>query len=485
MNKKSKNKNIFYITTGILFISIFIGSITLAFSGDDYWWHLKAGEWIYQNKQVPKQGILSWYAMQENIPWFAHEWLFELFIYIINIFLGPLRAAYLYIAMASGILAVLLYKLTHKDLLKNIIVFLLMTLAVFYMYIGVISPRPHLLTLSFFILLIKVCENIKNDDKYNKYFLFIPIAILWSNWHGGSSTLLYILPLIYFVGNIFSFELGKIESIRIKRPSRFIKFALINAACIIINPRGFSLYIYPYSYTDEQTRYISEWASTNLRTHPIQIIFIIGICIFLIITIQKLLFSDIMMIGAFMVLSLKSVRFTTWLAIVIMLLASKYTPYMKSVYYEKYYHYFSAFMGIVLCILSGMVFVSIPNYNNFNMIQISYEAIEILQEEKPERLFNGYNYGSYLTYWDIPVFVDGRADMYDGYNLQEAVHLSMFDRYDDLNTSEIVEKYDFDYFIDSKSSLIADWLEDRPDQYEKIYEFNNIDENIIVIYKRR
>ena len=43
---------------------------------------------------------------------------------------------------------------------------------------------------------------------------------------------------------------------------------------------------------------------------------------------------------------------------------------------------------------------------------LSNSAISVLKKEEPKRLFNYYDYGAYLIYKDIPVFIDGRADLY-------------------------------------------------------------------------
>lgn len=39
----------------------------------DYWWHLKAGEWIVQNKHVPVNDIFSWYGIENELNWTSHE----------------------------------------------------------------------------------------------------------------------------------------------------------------------------------------------------------------------------------------------------------------------------------------------------------------------------------------------------------------------------------------------------------------------------
>ena len=55
----------------------------LGISTDDFWWHIKIGEYILNNGIVPDIAIGNWYAECMEIPWFAHEWLSEVLLYFI------------------------------------------------------------------------------------------------------------------------------------------------------------------------------------------------------------------------------------------------------------------------------------------------------------------------------------------------------------------------------------------------------------------
>lgn len=65
-------------------LSCFSGGI----SGNDFWWHVKVGEYIFEEGSVPTTGIFSWVGMEKGIEWTAHEWLSELIFYCIHNILG-------------------------------------------------------------------------------------------------------------------------------------------------------------------------------------------------------------------------------------------------------------------------------------------------------------------------------------------------------------------------------------------------------------
>src|SRR5512141_1589331 len=48
----------------------------------DLWWHLKTGEWIWQNRAVPHEDVFSYTAAAK--PWIAHEWLFGLLAFWVH-----------------------------------------------------------------------------------------------------------------------------------------------------------------------------------------------------------------------------------------------------------------------------------------------------------------------------------------------------------------------------------------------------------------
>ena len=104
-------------------------------------------------------------------------------------------------------------------------------------------------------------------------------------------------------------------------------------------------------------------------------------------------------------------------------------------------------------------------------------------------LFNEYNYGSYLLYRGIPVFIDSRADLYapefngvkNKYGKYEG--RDIFSDY--INTSNIskyyedtFEKYNITHIIVRRNSKLS-MLISKDSNYKNLYQDNNF-----VIYER-
>ena len=102
------------------------------------------------------------------------------------------------------------------------------------------------------------------------------------------------------------------------------------------------------------------------------------------------------------------------------------------------------------------------------------------------RLFNEYNYGSYLLFEGIPVFIDSRADLYaPEFNKKEGKDEGEDIFSDYINTSNISKyyedtfnKYDITHVILYKSSKL-NMLLSKDDRYKELYS-----DKKFIIYER-
>ena len=105
------------------------------------------------------------------------------------------------------------------------------------------------------------------------------------------------------------------------------------------------------------------------------------------------------------------------------------------------------------------------------------------------KLFNEYNYGSYLLYQDIPVFIDSRADLYapefNGSKNSEGKFEGRDIFSDYIKTSGIsryyentFEQYGITHIIVAKNSKL-NMLISRDSKYTELYKDDNF-----VIYQR-
>lgn len=457
---------------------------------DDFYWHISVGEWIVNNKEIPTTGIFSWTGA--DTPWFAHEWLAEIVMYGFSL-LGTEFGGWLYFVVSMAIMFTSLYFMNKQEINRNYMAgigFWVLLIAATNM---VNSARPHALSMSFFIFLLYSLEQLRKNEN-SKLIYFTPlVSLIWANYHGGTIMFIPILFLIYICTGLCNFNFLKLQSKKLSKKQILTLLSLlaINLLVVCINPHGFELITYPFSYSNVATKYIGEWQSPSFKTFPFPIVLIMIICIILFLTKKKLQFTDLGVLGTLMLMTLVYVRFEWWLVVTSMFFIFKYIPVYNSQTYRK----------LKVCVLSvlfvGIIAILIPTYKmGLVDTSISDEAIQVLKTTEYKNLFNTYDAGNVLIYNGIDVFLDGRSDMYqhvlssdiyqdeDSETYDKNKQISVleegmnFEMYNIENMDGFIEKYDLDMFLISKNARAKFYLETRDDM-KKIYS----DDRILIYQK--
>lgn len=103
------------------------------------------------------------------------------------------------------------------------------------------------------------------------------------------------------------------------------------------------------------------------------------------------------------------------------------------------------------------------------------------------RLYNGYNFGSYLLYEGIPVFIDSRCDLYMpefNENMNAFKDFLNLNNWNLNNMEKKIDEYGFTHFIVSKNSRIKKYLKMNPDKYQQIYPVGDITDDNFTIFER-
>lgn len=452
----------------VAFVAVMLPLISL---GYDYWWHLKTGEYILETKSIPVFDIFSWY---KPLPWISHEWLSEIILVFFKKVFGSWHVI-IYCLTSLFLLFFLLYHFLKKKMNDNL------PFTILFLFIGVliigggVTPRPHMLSHILFLTSIYLVYDLYQNQNSKKIYFLPVITVLWANLHGGSSNLPYILCFIFFVLGLFQFTFGRIEAKRFSK-LQLKKYLLIGFLCIIattLNPHGISMLIYPYQNIQNtfMQSIITEWNAPNINlfSHfPIFLLIIVIIIVFLT-TKKKVKFVPFLITCIFLALTLKSIRFAPYL-----FLASGFAlfPYLEEITLPTSVYVFSCIVSLLL--IGNSLYDNIDNcYKKVNTQLLSENIITYLKKEEPKRLYNYYDYGGYLLYRDIPVFVDGRADIYSNHTLEDFYNLLHLRS----NSQAILENYNFDYFIIPRDTPLTFYL-----QFSNDYTIE-LEENDIVIFK--
>ena len=257
----------------------------------------------------------------------------------------------------------------------------------------------------------------------------------------------------------------------------------------------------PYTYLiktmqGNTTQNINEHLPMTLIDESNIICAIIVFLSILIFTKAKIRLSDLFMLGGLLYLMLSSKRQLTMFILIggfiigrlLMDTFKRYNINAKS-FKDFFVKPISAIILSIIMICLSVYYIK-PKVNDKYIDNTTYpvEACDFILNKsgidlKTARFYNEYNYGSYLLFRGIPVFIDSRADLYTPeFNPQSEDIFTDF-----INTSSIgtfyedtFEKYNITHVIcyeNSKMNMIITKTNDP--NYKQIYE----DENF-VIYER-
>lgn len=471
MFKNIKNKKYYIFITMLFFtISIYMIGVSREIETYDYWWHIKTGEYIYNQHKIPTKDIFSWYGISNNLNWTSHEWLSELLLYVPYKLYGQ-ASGYIVSSILFILIGAIIYCFNKDKYRKNLVFSLLWSILGVVIMMPIFNPRPHMFSFILFLVTLKIILNFVERENYKLIWIIPIISILWGNLHGGSSNLPYILCLMAFVASLIE---KKYKFIIVSKLSKSKLKTLLIVSCLSIiflacNPHGFEIVVYPYVNMADSLmmNVIQEWRAPDLKLlndYPIYIL-MFTVYIILLKRSKDIKLIDLIYVVAFTFLTLKSVRFSPFLYAVSTYIIFNYIE-------EKNWN--RKVFSMCLMLLSTVFFLmNIPpikeNYNYFNNMKlVESSLIEDIKTNNIKKIYNAYDLGGYLIYKDIQPFIDGRADMYSS-NILKDYHViyNMI-----LNSKELIERYDFDAFLVEKGSAIDNYISEHS-SYTKISNSQN------------
>lgn len=258
----------------------------------------------------------------------------------------------------------------------------------------------------------------------------------------------------------------------------------------------------PYTYLvktmqGNTTKSISEHQPLTLYNDKATMIVLALVLATLIFTDVKIKLSDLFMIAGLIFLGFMSRRQVSLLVLIGVFIFAKWLEYLVNKYDKegsiKFMKLVNTIVGkvitIALVVLICFVFIK-PKINDKFIDERKYPvaAADWMLENldvKNIKLYNEYNYGSYLLFRGIPVFIDSRADLYaPEFNKKDGEEgRDIFSDY--INISSIgtyyetkFEKYGITHVIVVNNAKLNMFLS-RDENYKQLYKDDNF-----VIYER-
>jgi hypothetical protein len=291
--------------------------------------------------------------------------------------------------------------------------------------------RPQIFTMLFLSIWLLILERSEKNPKLLWWTL--PLTLLWVNLHGGAILGPGFLGL-FIVGQILETILSS-SPFDSNRRLRWLSCALLaNLALLSLNPNGPALIWYPTKTLRVQS-YIAEWASPNFHGADYRAFLLLFLATFaaLAFSRRRVRYRNVLLLVATATAALSSARMIPLFVLIAVPVVSRWlgnffaTPETSKLRRHEQPAFFHA-----LILLGMIVFAAVHTLQvirkqpQAEAAHFPAGAVAYLRQHPPAgNIFNHYDWGGYLifkTYPAIPVFVDGRTEVYGDTMMQDFFH---------------------------------------------------------------
>jgi hypothetical protein len=388
----------------------------------DMWWHLRTGQLIWE-EGIPRHDPFSFTVAGGD--WITHEWLSEVLMWMLYA-AGGFPLAILGFACLSGLAFWLVYRCSAG---QPYVAALPTVLGVFAAAPS-FGIRPQVLNLLFMATFVYVVERIRGGMLDKSRLWLLPLAtVVWVNFHSGY-LLGVVLLAVYAAGEAIDalIERGEIGEL----PRRLAFAAAGCLAAALFNPSGWHIWLYPFDTlgSDLMQQNIIEWSSPNFHQSmywPFAAMLGLGVLSF-ILSPTRPPATDILLFLGTGFAGLTSRRHIALFAVAtIPVIARALTEALRGtaafpiLAAPRDDEVTSAKARLNLIILMVGV-LSTVGWRISTLAQndavvakaFPVAAVDHLEQSglAKRRGFNSYPWGGYLVWRGVPVFIDGRADVY-------------------------------------------------------------------------
>jgi hypothetical protein len=422
----------------LCFYTIFVAIMaTFTLTDSDFFWHFKAGEWIFEHGEIPSADMFSYTKQGEH--WVLHEWLFEVVLYS-SFMLGGDFGIKLLCALLAVTTLIITYKSASLFLTNSSIPLYITIIAYPYLSSG-LAPRPHLITFLFAVTFLFVILRQLHVERTRLIWSLPLLMIIWVNMHGGFVLGLAMLAIVLISEFVDYKGAGK------PAPVWLIRLFYVTAATFAataINPDGLFRLVFPFQLMglETATSVISEWQSPDFHSFDSKLYLLVIAAVFVsyVLTREKLGVTDVTIPLFFIAMGLVSKRHIPISVLVCMVFIARVIPRISVADIRLFLRNLFPFdrllpsdrankeLGQIQFILNWSIAV-VVTILGVTFYLVSQEAVVKKSDESlpvgavnfidenniDGRMYNSYGIGGYLIYRLYPkqkVFIDGRADLY-------------------------------------------------------------------------
>ncbi len=479
MKKKSNNKIIFILAFFLLIITI--SSITKVMQNDTFF-TIATGNEIIKNGYDNKDH-LTWH---DNLNFYKLRWAFDVVIATIFNNWG-FTGIYVFVLIIGSITILSLYYILMKQENSAVLSFMGATLsAILMMTSWSFTARGQIISYLLLLWEIFCLERLVETNQKRYYIFLFIISVLIVNFHASVWMMTIILILPYMAEAILAKFIKKEERIKIKNIN--IKSLILAIAVLFIGSFLSPIGAYTYTYMFKtigglSSKFIAELQFSEITQTAGLAIMITIYAVLTLSTKTKIRLRDLLLfLGLFImaILARRNLAFLYLIGIIpiINLIQEFFNTYDNDNLLSKFETFLSKkkttiILGVIIFITITPNIISRIKENYIDKSQYPVDAVKYIKENldyKNMRIYNHFNFGSYLELSEIKTFLDSRSEIYckefnDVQILQDWINVTRCV----VHYSDIFNKYNIDYAIVYNEEAINTYL-NKDDNCDKIYE---------------
>jgi len=451
-----------WLGTGV-YTLLLVGGTRLLSDSDTYW-QIAVGQWILDHHMLPRVDIYSFTRTGE--PWTSSSWLAQVLFagsYRIAGWTGPIVLASTCIAATFALLAWILGRRIPQTYAIAI------TLASLVLSLGHFLARPHVLVLPVMLAWTYGLMS-ASERREPPSFWLLPLMSLWANLHGG---FVFGLALVgaFAIDALWNADAAQQRPLALRWA--FFGFGALIACCAV--PYGWGSILAAHKILDlgELLHLIYEWMPadfSSLGAFEISILALIAGALY---SGVKLSPPRIALVLGLLHMALSHVRnaeiFALLLPIVVLTPVSSQFALQPAWLARMTVPLASAAMVVVMLGAATWAFAARAGFAPPEN-QSPAAAVDAMMAHHPKRILNDLPFGGYLIWRQIPVFIDGRAELYgEAFEMAyyRALQLKEVDKFLDM-----LKTYDIDAVL-LTTSTPASGLLDHIGGWQRVYSDSN------------
>jgi len=466
---------------GALLLVLAVLSVRERFDDPDMWWHLKMGQIIWTTHSVPTTDLFSYTT--NHHAWVPHEWLSQVLIYAAFRW-GGYSGLMLWLCFFTAALFIAGYALCSLYS-GNAKVGFAGAMIIWLFSTSGLAIRPQMMGYLFLVLEL-LALHLGRTRSPRWFFCLPPLFAIWVNCH-GSFFLGLIVGAIFLASSFFHLRAGLLVSSPWPPRQRWMLglAMILSVAGLLLNPVGTKQILYPLDTLLHQPLgigQVQEWQPLQLSSARGVAMLGVLLSIFLLLIVRRseLFWNEFLLLGL-----------GTWLAgshqrmaFVFGILAAPILSRLLATSWDNYDAQTDRPLPNAVLIAASLA-VAVWGFPTRQFLSRQVEqknpvgAVAFIHNRHLSgRMLNDYVYGGYLIWAapEHPVFVDGRADVFEWTGvLNEFGKWAMLES--DPNT--LLEKYKVDFCLLAQQSpmvrvlpLLGKWKLVYSDNQSVIFERN-------------